>query len=330
MIIHAAILKSSLQSYKKYIIINFKTMIKRTITIENPCHLKYSNEQLVVSYSHIKGYETLPDKTVPIEDIGMLVLEHQQITLTHYLLDKLAANNTAVITCGSTKHPTGMLLTLEGNTLQQERFDAQINATEPLKKQLWQQTVKAKITNQAMHLKQWGIANTYLLNTASTVKSGDGENAEAKAAVYYWSNLFPPVWNFYRRRDGLPPNNLLNYGYAILRATVARSLVGSGLLPTFGIFHRNRYNAYCLADDIMEPYRPYVDAIVRNIIYNTSAVENLTQEFKLKLLQLPATDVVINGSKSPLMLATQRTAASLAKCFLGESKKILYPEFSVD
>lgn len=304
-------------------------MIKRTICIENPCHLKCRDEQMVVSYSHVKGYEELPEKVVPIEDIGMIMLEHQQITLTHYLLYKLVEENVAVVSCNDKKHPTGMMLPLEGNTLQQERFDAQINATEPLKKQLWQQTVKAKITNQAAVFEHWSIKNAYLINIAKNVKSGDAGNNEAKAAVYYWSNLFPPVWNFYRKREGLPPNNLLNYGYAILRATVARSLVGAGLLPTFGIFHRNRYNAYCLADDIMEPYRPFVDFIIRKIIDETSAVENLTQEFKNKLLQIPTIDVFIDGEKSPLMIATQRTAASLAKCYLSDTKKILYPQLIV-
>jgi CRISP-associated protein Cas1 len=304
-------------------------MIKRTICIETPCHLKYRDEQMVVSYSHVKGYETLPERTVPVEDLGMIILEHQQITLTHYLLDKLAANNTAVVTCGATKHPTGMLLTLEGNTLQQERFEAQINATEPLKKQMWQQTIKAKITNQAAVLQHWNIKNTYLINTAKNVLSGDAGNNEAKAAVYYWSHLFPTAWQFFRKRDGLPPNNLLNYGYAILRATVARSLVGAGLLPTFGIFHRNRYNAYCLADDIMEPYRPYVDVIVRSIIDKTSAVDTLTPELKVQLLQLPTIDVLLDGEKSPLMIATQRTATSVAKCYLGESRKVLYPTLSL-
>ena len=304
-------------------------MIKRTICIETPCHLKYRDEQMVVSYSHVKGYESLPDRTVPIEDLGIVILEHQQITLTHYLLDKLVANNTAVVTCGETKHPTGMMLSLEGNTLQSERFAAQIAATEPLKKQLWQQTVKAKISNQAAVLNHWKISNNYLLKLAANTKSGDPDNNEAKAAVYYWSNIFPKEWNFFRKRDGLPPNNLLNYGYAILRATVARSLVGSGLLPTFGIFHRNRYNAYCLADDIMEPYRPYVDFIVRSIIDKTSAVEILTQELKVQLLQLPNVDVMLDGEQSPLMIATQRTAASLAKCYLGESRKVLYPSLSL-
>ncbi len=300
-------------------------MIKRTLCIETPCHLKCSNEQLVVSYAHIKGLEDRADKTVPIEDIGMLILEHQQITLSHYLLDKLIANNTAVITCNETHHPSGLFMSLESNTLQSERFKAQIEATEPLKKQLWQQTVKAKIQNQSAVFKKWNIKNTYLINAAQNVKSGDTDNDEAKAAAYYWSHLFPDAWQFFRRRDGPPPNNLLNYGYAILRATVARAIAGAGLLATLGIFHRNRYNAYCLADDMMEPYRPFVDIIVRSIIDKTSSVETLTKELKAQLLLLPTVDVVLDKETSPLMIATQRTAASLAKCYLGESRKILYP-----
>lgn len=301
-------------------------MIKRTLCIETPCHLKCRNEQLVLNYEHIKGYENRPEKSVPIEDIGMLVLEHQQITISHYLLDKLVANNASVVICNETKHPTAMMLSLEGNTIQSERFRAQIEATEPLKKQLWQQTVKAKIANQAAVLDKWAQPSLYLKNLVQQVKSGDAGNNEAKAALYYWNNLFPPAWQFFRKREGPPPNNLLNYGYAILRAAMARAITGAGLLPTFGIFHRNRYNAYCLADDIMEPYRPFVDVVVRSIIDQTSAVQTLTQELKVKLLQIPAMDVKIGEGTSPLMVAVQRTAASLAKCFTGEQRKLLYPE----
>lgn len=303
-------------------------MIKRTICIENACFLKYSNQQMVVSYSHIKGMEDRPEKTVPIEDLGMLVLEHQQISLTHYLLDKLVSNNVAVVTCNDSHHPTGLLMPLEANTLQSERFKAQIEATEPLKKQLWQQTVKAKIGNQAVVLKNWGGKFQLLKSLADGVKSGDADNSEAIAAAHYWQNLFPPAWLFYRKRDGVPPNNLLNYGYAIIRAGMARAIVGAGLLPTLGIFHRNRYNAYCLADDMMEPYRPFVDMVVRGIIDRTSAVENLTPELKVELLKIPAMDVLLNGEKSPLMVAMQRTAASLARCYTGEQRKLLLPELS--
>lgn len=301
-------------------------MIKRTLCIETPCHLKCRNDQLVVSYEHVKGLEDRAEKTVPVEDIGILVLEHQQITLSHYLLDKLLSNNASVITCNETRHPSGMMLPLESNTLQSERFKAQIEATEPLKKQLWQQTVKAKITNQLAVLKRWDIPHNLLTNLSQSVKSGDAGNSEAIAAAYYWQHLFPDAWQFFRKREGPPPNNLLNYGYAILRATVARALTGAGLLPTLGIFHRNRYNAYCLADDIMEPYRPFVDAIVRNIIDKTSAVDTLTKEFKVQLLNLPTVDVLVDDEKSPLMIATQRTAASLAKCYAGEQRKIIYPQ----
>ena len=301
-------------------------MIKRTICIENACFLKFANQQMVVSYSHIKGMEDKPDKSVPIEDLGMLVLEHQQISLTHYLLNKLAEGNVAVVTCNDTHHPTGLLMPLESNTLQSERFRWQIEASEPLKKQLWQQTVKAKINNQAAIIKKWNGEYKLLSNLADSVKSGDADNNEALAARHYWQNLFPPVWNFYRKRDGTPPNNLLNYGYAIVRAGMARAITGAGLLPTLGIFHRNRYNAYCLADDMMEPYRPYVDMVVRGMIESTSAVDTLTQELKVELLKIPALDVLLDGDRSPLMVAMQRTAVSLAKCYAGEQRKLLLPE----
>ncbi|MCB0710328.1 MAG: type II CRISPR-associated endonuclease Cas1 [Chitinophagaceae bacterium] len=304
-------------------------MIKRTICIESPCLLKFSNGQMVVSFNHIKGMEDRPDKTVPVEDLGMLILEHQQISITHYLLDQLVNNNVAVVTCNDTHHPTGLLMPLEGNTLQSERFRAQIEATEPLKKQLWQQTVKAKIGNQAAVLKKWDGKWLALKNLADNVKSGDSDNNEAIAAAHYWQNIFPPAWNFYRKRDGAPPNNLLNYGYAIVRAGMARAIVGAGLLPTLGIFHRNRYNAYCLADDMMEPYRPFVDVVVRSIIDKTSAVNNLTNELKVELLKIPVMDVMLNDDRSPLMVAMQRTAASLAKCFTGEQRKLLLPEMPV-
>lgn len=304
-------------------------MIKRTLCIETPCHLKFRNNQLVANYNYVKGLEDREEKTVPIEDIGMLVLEHQQITLSHYLLDKLVANNTAVITCNETHHPSGMLLPLESHTIQSERFRAQIEASEPLKKQLWQQTVKAKINNQAAVFKKWGLGSRLLTNLAADVKSGDAGNHEAIAAAHYWQNLLPSAWQFFRKRDGPPPNNLLNYGYAILRATMARAIAGAGLLPTLGIFHRNRYNAYCLADDIMEPYRPFVDVIVRSIIDQTSVVDVLTQELKVQLLKLPTVDVLLGEETSPLMVATQRTATSLARCYLGEQRKLLYPEMEI-
>lgn len=303
-------------------------MIKRSIFIGTPCHLKTLNDQLLICYDHIKGQEDIPEKQVPIEDIGMLVLDHEQITLSHRLMEKLLDNNAALVTCNEKHLPTGMLLNLDGNSTQAERFKFQQEASEPLKKQLWQQTIKQKIYNQACVLQRFQIDQGRLWEMAKNVKSGDSDNYEAQAAAYYWKVLFPTSWNFSRQRFGEPPNNLLNYGYSILRATIARSLVGSGLLPTLGIFHHNKYNAYALADDIMEPYRPYVDLVVREIIQETSIIDTLSKELKAKLLAIPSMDVVLDGESSPLMLATQRSSASLSKCYAGESRKILYPSLN--
>lgn len=295
-------------------------MIKRTLYFGNPAYLKTTNEQMVIEMQ-----DSGETKQVPIEDIGLLILDHQQITITQATIAKLLANNVAFITCDNTHHPTGLMLNLDGNTLQSQKFQAQVEASIPLKKQLWQQTVTAKIENQAALLKtqsaEYKLLNTY----AKDVKSGDSENHEAKAAAYYWKRIFPAFLEFRRERYGPPPNNLLNYGYAILRAIVARNLVASGLLPTLGIFHRNQYNAYCLADDVMEPYRPYVDRTVCNIIRMNGKFLEMTAAMKTELLKIPTIDVMIDEQKSPLMIAVQRTTASLAKCFEGKSRKILYP-----
>lgn len=223
--------------------------------------------------------------------------------------------------------PAGMLLAIAGNTIQTERFGAQISASVPLKKQLWKQTVETKISNQAEVLSRQGVQVANMLSWIEQVASGDTKNLEARAAAYYWKNIFKENPGFIRSREGGYPNNFLNYGYAILRAVAARSLVGSGLLPTLGIHHHNRYNAYCLADDVMEPYRPFVDAILLSIIDDGCEEEELTTEMKKKFLGIPVTTVLLDGEESPLMNAMQRTTASLAKCFSGEQRLILYPEF---
>ena len=296
-------------------------MIKRTLYFGNPAYLKTANEQLV-----IEMHDTGETKSAPLEDIGLLILDHQQITITQAALAKLLACNTAIITCDNTHHPVGMMLNLDGHTLQSQKFQAQVDASVPLKKQLWQQTITAKIQNQAALLAVQREENKMLLTYAREVKSGDSENHEARAAAYYWKRIFPAELEFRRERHGPPPNNLLNYGYAILRALVARNLVASGLLPTLGIHHRNQYNAYCLADDIMEPYRPFVDRVVCQIIRGNGKFLEMSPSMKRSLLEIPAIDVMINGQKSPLMNAVQRTTASLAKCFEGAAKKIVYPD----
>jgi CRISP-associated protein Cas1 len=298
-------------------------MIKRTLYFGNPAYLKTTTEQMVIEMQ-----ETGETKTVPIEDIGLLILDHQQITITQALMAKLLAYNVALINCDTTHHPVGLLLNLDGNTLQSQKFQAQVEASVPLKKQLWQQTVTAKIQNQASLLKQQNKEAHFLSNLSKLVTSGDGGNNEAKAAAWYWKKLFVEIPDFRRDRYGFPPNNLLNYGYAILRAIVARSLVGSGLLPTLGIFHRNQYNAYCLADDIMEPYRPFVDGAVCRIMEQHKEWWELNTEKKKILLSIPAMDVLIDDQKSPLLNAVQRTTASLARCFEGKGRKISYAQFS--
>jgi CRISPR-associated protein Cas1 len=296
-------------------------MVKRTLYFGNPAYLKTKSEQLVIQRQD--DGEVI---SVPIEDVGLIILDHSQITITSGVVAKMLENNVAIVTCDATHHPTGLMLNLDGHTLQSKQFAAQLESSVPVRKQLWQQTVTAKIYNQAMLLKQQQKQNKFLLNLAKDVKSGDSENSEAKAASYYWKNVFPPFVGFRRDRYGMPPNNMLNYGYAILRAVVARSLVGSGLLPTVGIFHRNQYNAYCLADDIMEPYRPFVDRLICHLLNPMEPIFDLTPEIKRQLLTIPAMDVYLDGERSPLMNAVQRTTASLAKCFEGKAKRLLYAE----
>ena len=313
-------------------------MIKRTLCFTSPAYLSLKDGQLLIKLPEVEKSD-LPERmkrdntrTIPVEDIGVVVLDNRQITLTHGLLEALLENNCAVVTCDSRGMPVGLMLPLCGNTLQSERFAKQIEASLPLKKQLWQQTVKAKIDNQAAVLKNVTEVETGCMNRWSAdVRSGDPDNLEGRAAAYYWKNVFSNITeldNFTRGRDGMPPNNLLNYGYAILRAVIARSLVSAGLLPTLGIHHHNRYNAYCLADDIMEPYRPYVDRLVYDIISRRSTEEyaELTKEIKMSLLSIPTLDVTVNGRRSPLMIAAMQTAASLCKCFNGELRRIAYPE----
>ena len=301
-------------------------MIKKTLFFGNPAYLNTKDEQMQVQLYDEQGNKCTP-KSIPIEDIGIIVLEHPQVTITHGLLQKLTENNVALISCSSNYLPSGLLMPLSGNTIQAERFRAQLESSEPLRKQLWQQTIMMKIRNQAAHLKANNIEVQNMYHWANSVKSGDSENHEARAAAYYWGNIFPSEMNFRRERAGLPPNNLLNYGYAILRATVARNLVASGLLPTLGIHHHNRYNAYALADDIMEPYRPYVDKVVLDIVKSGEPYEELTTELKRKLLNIPVLDIYIDEQRSPLMVGLQRTTTSLARCFDGEIRKIIYPEY---
>nr|WP_319265719.1 type II CRISPR-associated endonuclease Cas1 [uncultured Draconibacterium sp.] len=295
-------------------------MIKRTLFISNPYYLSLKNKQLQVCE---RGGMVL--KTAPIEDIGFLVLDHPQISFTMKLVEELSEYNVATVFCDSKHMPSSMLLPLDAHHIQSELFRAQIAASEPLKKNLWKQTIEAKVKNQAGLLDKLGKKSLQLKSISKTIKSGDSDNREGFAARIYWNALLGS--NFTRDRYGEPPNNFLNYGYILLRSAVARALAGSGLLATLGIHHRNRYNAFCLADDIMEPYRPYVDEIAYDLDEKYPETFVLEKEHKAELLQLMTVDVKIGENKRPLMIALSQTTASLARCYAGEQRKIHYPVF---
>lgn len=289
---------------------------------------------MALKLPEVECNDTLPEhfkrseiRTFPIEDLGVVVLDNKRITITQGLMEILMENNVAVITCDSTHMPSGLLLPLDVHSVQSERFRAQIDCSKPLRKQLWQQTVIAKIANQATMLQRLEPSTEVgnMLAWTGDVRSDDASNLEGRAAAYYWKNVFPEIPKFVRSREGNYPNQLLNYGYAILRGVIARALVGSGLLPTLGIHHRNKYNAYCLADDIMEPYRPFVDEVVKQMMKKYGPLNKLSTEMKRDLLLIPTIDVRIDGKRSPLMIAASITSSSLAKCYTGELKKIVYP-----
>lgn len=297
-------------------------MLKQTIYFGNPAHLRVETKQLKITLKT----EPPQEKSLPIEDIGVVIIDHPQITITSGAIAELMNNNVALISCNESYMPIALMLPFEGHHIQTQRMRAQIAASEPLKKNLWMQTIQAKIFNQAKLLEIQGISDHPLYNFAKDVKSGDTTNREAAAANYYWSKIFPDMPNFIREPKGEFPNNLLNYGYAILRSLTARALVSAGLFPSLGIFHHNKYNAYCLADDIMEPFRPYVDWWVIQIMKKYPDKKDLDKDLKKELLLIPQLDIHIENETSPMMIAVQRTAASLAQCFLGEKKKIIYPK----
>jgi len=291
-------------------------MLKRSLLIENKAKIRTENEQLIIETDKRSG-------KIPIEDLGFIVIEHQQTFISIPSLNKLISNNVSVIFCNDHHLPVSMLLNLDSHYIQQEIFRFQIAASEPLKKQLWQQTVKLKIKHQGLLLEKLGNKKHPLKFYADKVLSGDTTNREAMAAAYYWKNIFE--FPFTRERYGDYPNSFLNYGYAILRAAVARALSGSGLLNTLGIHHRNKYNSFALADDIMEPFRPMVDLKVIEIMQKNPDEKELITSIKQELLTILTATVYFDDIKSPLMVGLQRVASSLQQCFMGEKRKINYP-----
>ena len=292
-------------------------MIKQTLMFTTPASLSMKNQQLVITRK-----ETDEVVTRPIEDIGFVVVANQMVKMTVPLLNVLADNNVSVIFCDDKQMPKSMLMTLEGNTTLQESYRYQLDAHEPTKKRLWQQLVEAKVRNQAALLNKLGQDGDVLKPYYMNVKSGDSDNREGAAARIYWSMLFGKP--FRREREGEQPNGMLNYGYAILRAAVARALIGSGLYPAFGIFHRNRYNAFPLADDVMEPYRPFVDEMVYRL-YVDGAENELTTVAKSELLHVLFADVRMGKVTRPLEVALSMTTASLLKVYKGEESKLSLP-----
>lgn len=294
-------------------------MIKQTIMITNPASLSLKYQQMVIRLS-----ESEQEITRPIEDIGVIIIDNQMVKLSIPLINALTDNKVAVIYCGANGMPSSMLMPLESNKTQQEVYRYQIEATQPTNKRIWKELIESKIRNQAQCLERCGMDGAVLKPYYSNVLSGDKDNREGAAARIYWQTMYGK--KFIRDRDGDAPNHLLNYGYAVLRAAVGRALMGSGLFPAFGLFHRNRYNAFPLADDVMEPYRPFVDDVVYGLYRDNQDVE-LTKETKQRLVSILTCDVQMNKQTKPLMVALSSTTASIAKSLKDNKGSIICPSF---
>lgn len=293
-------------------------MIKRTIEISSgPARLSVANRQMTIERKEVAS------AAVPVEDIGLLIVDHCAVTYTHAVFSELLAAGAAIVICGADHLPVGLLLPLAANTVQTERFRAQIEAGLPLKKRCWQAVIAAKILLQAEVL-EWACGADHGLRAmAARVRSGDPDNIEAQAAQRYWPRLMGG--DFRRDRSGPMPNALLNYGYAVLRAGMARALAGSGLIATLGIHHHNRYNAFCLADDMLEPYRPYVDWRVKRLMDDGAAGDSIDRPAKQALLSLFNQTIAVGGRRSPLGLAQAATSASLAESFAAGEMRLALP-----
>lgn len=298
-------------------------MLKRTLFFGSPGKLSVRNTMLC--YTPCDREPVQETRTFPLEDLGCVVVESLQMTLTSCCISALAENNVMILFCDSSHMPSAETLPFSGNSLTGKNTAAQLDSTQALKGRLWKQTVQAKIMNQAGCLASLGIEDKKLSFLAGATKSGDPENSEAVAARHYFK-LLGVDEPFLREREGKPPNHALNYGYAILRAACARALTGSGLLCCVGIHHSNQYNAFALADDIMEPYRPFVDEMVFSE-REFFSVPELGREHKARLLQILVRDVRLKEEIRPLSNVLSFTSASLVRCFLREENTLAFPEF---
>ena len=292
-------------------------MLKRSLVFMHPATLSLRNGQMVIIRKEI------PDDnlTVPIEDIGLVMINHAMVSLTIPLLNALTEQNVAVIFCNEKGMPASMLYNLQGNTTQGETLRNQLEAGEVLKKTLWKQIIEAKIKNQAALLNKMGKEGSILKPLYTNVKSGDSDNREGIAARLYWTALFGR--DFIRDRNIPGINSLLNYGYSVLRAAVTRALVSSGLFPALGIFHHHRSNAFPLSDDLMEPFRPFVDEIVFEL--TTQDETELSTATKSRLIRVLYVDTYFSKVTRPLSVGLSMTMASLAKCYAKEQKKLVVP-----
>ncbi len=300
-------------------------MIKRTLEISRePAHLAVRHDQLLLKRDgKIVGQ-------VPCEDIGVVVVDHPQTTYTHSALTRLADCDAVVVVCGRDHLPTAILLPLADHSQVVWRLNDQLAASRPLCKRLWKQVVIAKVRAQAANLSEDRPARRKLMALAGEVRSGDPTNIEAQAAKIYWANWLwaaegdeITIEQFRRNSEGTGLNSFLNYGYAILRASVARAIVVAGLQPSLGIHHRNRSNAFCLADDLMEPFRPLIDDRVREM--HRAGHEQLNQPAKAELLGILTTPMVLGDQTGPLMTMLHRLLASLTRCYAGEQKQLEIP-----
>jgi len=323
-------------------------MIKRTIEISRQAvHLSVRHDQLVIQpIGETKAAATI----IPCEDIGVVCIDHPGTSYSHQAMTTLIRSGAAVVMCGADHLPAGMLLPLSNHTEVLWRINDQITVTEPRKKRLWQQIVTAKIGRQARNLPEEASTRRFLEELTRTVRSGDKGNAESQAARVYWSAWLDPLGGsrlissvtagsgevepgadeWHRNQDGLDPLNvMLNYGYAVLRAAVARALVSAGLFPAIAVFHHNRSNAFALADDLVEPFRPLVDARVRELYRLDRGIhDGLDQPTKAALLELLTHPVLTDGASGPLMISLHRMTASFVRCLRGEESKLLLPDWT--
>jgi len=294
-------------------------MIKRVIEISSgPTRLSVANRQLVIER------EDRRRATLPCEDIGVLVVDNNAVSYTHSVFTTLIDAGAAIVLCGGDHHPAGLVMPLAGNTVQTERHRGQIEAAQPLLKRLWQIVVSGKLQQQSFVLSSVAGTDEGLRELAGRVRSGDPDNLEAQGAQRYWPKLMGT--EFRRSRAGPPPNNLLNYGYMVLRAGMARAVCAAGLIPTLGLHHRNRYNPFCLADDLMEPYRPFVDLRVAAIVRDGFGAIDIDRPMKQRILSIFGDTLTIAGQRSPLMLALHSTAASLVSSLESGRPGLALPE----